>query len=544
MALIQREQLPASGWQGLLQHYQSDVVAGFLVFLIALPLCLGIAMASGFPPLAGIITAIVGGLWVGLFTGSPLSIKGPAAGLITIVLGAVETLGQGDMAKGYRLTLSVIVVSGILQVLLGIFRAGSLSKFFPPATIRGMLAAIGIIIISKQLPVMLGVKPIAKNPLALLAEIPHIIISLNPKIALIGCISLLILIIMPFIKVVFVQKIPAPLVVALVSIYLGHVLNLYQEHHYALGSQLYRIGPDYLVRLPNSIAASITFPDFSAILNPAAWQYIIIFAFVGSLESLLTIEAIDQLDFYKRQSDANKALRAIGMGNVICGLIGGLPMIAEVVRSSANVNNGAKTSWANWFHGLFLLLFVAGMPNLIQQIPLSALAAILVFTGYKLAAPKTLLHVWSVGKEQVLIFITTVIVTLSTDLLVGIASGILVKCLILWLRGVSLKNLFNIWLAIEPLSDREVLIKIESDAIFANYLCFKKAISKIPADKKLIIDFSQAPVIDHTFMEHIFQWQQECARSGGAVEIKGMDHHVPFSAHPLAARKKMMRYHN
>ena len=530
-------QISDDGVEALLKYYKTDAVSGFLVFLIALPLCLGIAMASGFPPLAGVLTAIVGGLVVGLFAGSHLTIKGPAAGLIAIAVGAVETFGQGNIMASYRLTLSVIVVAGVLQVIFGLLRAGSLSEFFPASAVHGMLAAIGIIIVSKQIHVMLGMKPAGKEPLELLAEIPESIRSPNPKIAFIGIVSLLILVLMPLIKHPLIKKIPAPLVVVLVAIVIGRLFNLHYEHDYILSNQSYHVDNSFLVNLPDNILNGITFPDFSQIFSGTALQYVIMFALVGSLESLLTVEAIDRLDPYKRKSNANKDLLAVGVGNIICGLIGGLPMIAEVVRSSANVNNGAKTRWANWFHGLFLLLFVTLLPGVIHQIPLAALAAMLVFTGYRLAAPQHFKHAWQVGKEQLLIFVTTIVVTLVTDLLLGVASGILVKYLTLWLRGASPANTFKSQISIAYPSAEEVNIKINSDALFSNYLLFKKSFEKIPAGKKIILDFSQTPIIDHTFFERIHHLQLDYEQNGGEVKLVGLEHHTTFSNHSLAGRK-------
>ncbi len=532
-------QPPADGLAGMLKYYKTDATSGFLVFLIALPLCLGIAMASGFPPLAGVLTAIVGGLLVGFFSGSYLTIKGPAAGLIAIAASAVDSLGQGDMTAGYRLTLAIVVVAGILQIIFGLLRAGSLGEFFPASVVHGMLAAIGIIIISKQIHIMLGVKPNGKEPLELLGEIPESIASLNPKIAFIGIISLLILILMQLIKHPLIKKIPAPLVVVIIAILIGRFFELDHEHDYIFSNHSYHVGTNFLVNLPDNILSGITFPDFSKIFTAASVQYIIIFALVGSLESLLTVEAIDYLDPYKRKSNANKDLLAVGVGNVVCGLIGGLPMIAEVVRSSANVSNGAKTRWANWFHGLFLLLFVALLPQLIHQIPLAALAAMLVVTGYRLAAPSHFKHAWKIGKEQLLIFVVTVIVTLATDLLLGVAAGILVKYLTLWLRGASLKNVFQAHAYIDYKSDNEVVVHVEGDSMFTNYLSFKKKIKQIPASKKIIIDFSKTHIIDHTFFERVHHLQHEYERNGGSVQLTGIEHHQPFSAHPMAGRKNI-----
>ncbi|WP_448518637.1 SulP family inorganic anion transporter [Rhodoflexus sp.] len=536
---IHKIQPPADGWAGLSKYYRTDAVAGFLVFLIALPLSLGIALASGFPPLAGVLTAIVGGLIVGLFAGSHLTIKGPAAGLIAIAIGAVETFGQGDMLAGYRFTLAIIVVAGVLQVLFGVLKAGALGEFFPASAVHGMLAAIGIIIISKQVHVLLGVKPAAKEPLALLEEIPRSLLELNPEIAFIGLMSLLLLVLLPQIKNQFVRKIPAPLVVILFAIPAGYFFDLDREHDYVFSGRSYHIGRDFLVNLPENLLSGITFPDFSQILTATALQYVIMFALVGSLESLLTVEAIDHLDPYKRKSDANKDLFAVGVGNVICGMIGGLPMIAEVVRSSANVNNGAKTRWANWFHGLFLLLFVALLPGLIHRIPLAALAAMLVYTGYKLAAPQHFYHAWKIGKEQLLIFVVTIIVTLATDLLLGVLAGIVVKMLVLLGQGAKLRSFFRASLITSATDGQVVTVRFQDAALFSNYLIFRKLLAKIPAGKKLVLNFLEASIIDHTFMERIQNFAHEYERNGGSVTINGLEHHRPFSEHPLAGRKRV-----
>ena len=274
--------IPQSGLAGLKQSWKNDLSAGFFVFLIALPLCLGISMASGFPPVAGLFTAIIGGLLVSFFGGSQLTIKGPAAGLIVIALGAVEELGRGDAFVGYQLALATIVAAGVLQIVFGLLRSGILSDFFPSAAVHGMLAAIGIIIAAKQLHTLVGIKPEGKETLELLAEIPKSIGLLNPEIAIIGLISLLILFVFPLIKHPWFKKIPAPLVVILVAIPLGHLFDLEHEHKYLfLDNQLYTIGPRFLVTLPNNLLAAVTFPDFSQLFSATSIKYIIMFALVG-----------------------------------------------------------------------------------------------------------------------------------------------------------------------------------------------------------------------------------------------------------------------
>lgn len=532
--------IPSDGLTGLRENWRQDLVSGFLVFLIALPLCLGIAMASGFPPIGGIITAIIGGMIVGPVMGSRLSIKGPAAGLIAIAVAAVAELGQGDPLAGYRLVLAVIVAAGVLQVLFGLLRLGRFVDFFPSAAVHGMLAAIGIIIIAKQVPVLLGVKPAHSTPLALLAEIPSMITALNPEIALIGGSALLILFGLPLIKASWARKVPGPMLVLLIAMPLGRWFDLDHEHSYLFLDHTYSIGPGFLVTLPSKITDGITFPDFSQLLTWTSFKYILMFALVGSLESLLTVKAIDGLDPYMRKSDANRDLLAVGAGNTLAGMIGGLPMIAEVVRSSANVNNGARTRWANFFHGTFLLVFVAFFPALIHQIPLSALAAMLIYTGYRLASPGLFRKTYKIGKEQIAVFLVTIVVTLAEDLLLGIAAGILVELLFHLFGGAPLTTLFRSIVSKEE-NGEQVLIRPENAAVFTNYLGFKKYIETLPAGKDVVIDFSGSVMVDHTFMEQLHHFEERYHRAGGSVRIEGLDHLHPVSTHPLAARRLLRR---
>ncbi len=532
--------LPKDGIAGLKQNWKSDLLSGFLVFLIALPLCLGIAMASGFPPIAGIFTAIIGGLIVSPMMGSRLSIKGPAAGLIAIAVAAVADLGQGDAMLGYKLALAVVVITGFVQIAFALLRLGRFVDFFPTAAVHGMLAAIGIIIIAKQFPVMLGVKSEASNPLLMLAEIPSMLANLNPEVAIIGGLSLLILFGLPLVKIGWVKKIPAPMVVLFMAIPIGFAFDLSHEHQYLFLDHHFSLGPRFLVTLPDNISDGISFPDFSQIFTGTSIKYIIMFALVGSLESLLTVKAVDGLDPYHRKSDPNRDLLAVGVGNTLSGLIGGLPMIAEVVRSSANVNNGAKTRWANFFHGALLLFFVALVPNMIHQIPLAALAAMLVYTGTRLASPKLFKETYQVGKEQIAVFVITVVVTLAEDLLVGIAAGIVLELLIYLFSGAKLSSLFKLKIDATELQE-EITIKPCESATFANYLGFKKCLDNIPLGKKVTIDLSGMRLIDHTCMEQLHHFEHHYPRTGGSVHIHGLEALRASSSHPLAGRRALKK---
>jgi MFS superfamily sulfate permease-like transporter len=531
--------IPSSGFKGFKENFKSDALSGFLVFLIALPLCLAISKASGFPPVAGILTAIIGGMVVSFLGGSELTIKGPAAGLIVIAVGAVDELGKGDPMVGYKLTLAVVVIAGIIQVLFGLLRSGVLGDFFPSAAIHGMMAAIGITIIIKQLFILTGVKAVSKNTLELTKEIPGAISNMNPEVFIIGLVSLLILFLFPLIKNKNIKKIPAQLLVIVIAIPLGHYFDLEHEHLYLfLDHHNYTIGPSFLVQLPKDLSSAITFPDFSQVTSAVSIKYIIMFALVGSLESLLSGKAIDMIDPYKRKSNLNKDLVGVGIGNTLAGLVGGLPMISEIVRSSANVSNGAKTKWANFYHGLFLLLFVAFAGTLITQIPSAALAAMLIYTGFRLASPKEFAHTLHKGAEQLAIFIITIIVTLATDLLLGIAAGIITKIVIHLINGLPLKSVFKPVIEILHMEDTDVYrVDVFNAAVFSNFIGLKKRLDAIPKGKDVTVDLSAARLVDHTVMEHLHHYENDYISSGGKFSIIGLDNHKPISGHPLAARK-------
>lgn len=521
-------------------NFKSDLIAGFLVFLIALPLCLGIAKASGFPPIAGIYTAVIGGLVVTFLTNTPLTIKGPAAGLIVIAIGAVEELGNGDLTKGYQLTLGVIVVSGIIQFILGLLKTGKLGDFFPSAVIHGMLAAIGIIIISKQIHITLGVVPDAKSPLSLLAEIPFSLTKINPEVATIGLGSLLILFVHPKLNLKHLKKIPAPLLVLLYALPMSLFFDLSHEHDYDIGSLQFHIDPSQLlVTLPNDILSGITLPDFSQITNPISLKYIMMFALVGSIESILSAKAIDSLDPKQRKSNLNRDLAAVGIGNILAGMIGGLPMISEIVRSSANINNGAKTKMSNFYHGLFLLIFIVLAGSIIQKIPNAALSAMLVFTGIKLASPQEFKKIKLVGYDQLLIFCSTILITLYSDLLIGVASGIIIKTILHAVRSAKFSDLFKLKTETQH-TPHGILVKLFGTTSFLNYLQFKKVIESQPTDKNITLDFSEVQFADHSFIENVHHLQNDFSRNGRELRKIGFENHHFQSSHHLASRSKLM----
>lgn len=328
------------------------------------------------------------------------------------------------------------------------------------------------------------------------------------------------------------------MVVILLAIPLGIYFDLDHEHSYLfLNGHEYVAGPRFLVTLPGDLAKAFTLPDFSQVLDGTSIKYVVMFALVGSIESLLSTKAIDMLDPEKRKSNLNRDLLAVGVGNTISGLIGGLPMISEIVRSSANINNGGRTRWANFFHGVFLLVFVAFAPALIHRIPLAALSAMLIYTGYRLASPREFQKTYSIGKEQLLIFVTTIGVTLATDLLLGIAAGILMKAVIHIVNGVPLRSFFAPALSIVE-GDDTVVVRVTPAAVFTNVIKLRRILEQVgSAQKKIVLDLRQARLVDHTVMERLHEIQGELERAGRVLSVEGLEGHTGLSSHPLAARK-------
>jgi len=541
--MLEATMVPRGILSELPKNWKADLISGFLVFLIALPLCLGIALACGYPAIAGIFTAIVGGTIATFFSNSELTIKGPAAGLIVIAIGCVTEFGfTGGKDptvdyQAYRLALGVGVAAGIFQIFFGMFRAGILGEFFPASAVHGLLAAIGIIIMAKQFPIALGVSP-EGNPLELIAKIPQFVMEMNPLVGLIGLISLIIMFSYLFIKNPKIKIIPAPMMVLLVTVPLAIYFDFGQERTYSFNGQDYSLGKSFLVAVPESMFSAITFPDFSGLTTTTGWKYVLMFALIGSIESLLSAKAIDGVDPWKRKTNHDQDMLAVGVGNTIAAFIGGLPMISEIVRSKANIDNGARTRFSNAFHGLFLLFFVALLPGLINQIPLAALGAMLVFTGFRLASPQEFLHMYHVGKEQFIIFVSTVIGVLATDLLMGIAIGIFVNLILHLKNGAPATSLFKPQISVERNEQSGVTVKVKDSAIFSTWIGLKKTLDQLAAEPRITLDLSETYLVDHTTMAKLHEMEKDFKERQSTLFITGLNQHQPLSSHPEAGRKK------
>ncbi|TDW48861.1 MFS superfamily sulfate permease-like transporter [Flavobacterium sp. 270] len=503
----------------LFANLKSDFASGLVVFLVALPLCLGIAMASGAPLFSGIIAGVIGGIVVGYLSQSHISVSGPAAGLTAIILTAITDLGAFDVF------LMSVFIAGLIQLALGFLKAGSISNYFPTNVIEGMLAGIGIIIILKQLPHAFGYDADFEGDQAFIQNdgsntfsfLFNILNHIQLGAVVISLISLVILI--SWDKISFLKNlklVPG----ALVAVILGVVLN---EIFISTGSSL-AIAKEHLVSLPvpksfDEFKSIIITPNFAAVTNPKVWVVGITIAIVASIETLLCIEASDRMDVQKRYTNTNVELRAQGVGNIISSLLGGLPMTSVVVRSSANNNAGAKSKMSAIIHGVLLLISVLSVPAILNKIPLATLATVLILVGYKLAKPATFFHFWHKGKYQFIPFIATLVFVVATDLLKGVALGIIIS-IIFVLRG-NLKRAYSF--KKEEYEDGDVIhIDLAQEVSFLNKAAIKSTLNDIPENSKVIINAHDTEYIAHDVLDLIREFKETRAIDANIkVKLKG-----------------------
>ena len=413
---------------------RNNLLSGLLVSFIALPLCLAIATASGFPVLSGLLTAIIGGLVVSHLSGSHITINGPAAGMIVVVLDSVERLGGGDNILGYKMTLAAIVIASILQIITGCTKLPAMMRKFPEVIIRGMMVSIGLIVIIKQIFIVCSFKMPKHSILGLITDIPQSLAGMQIETFIIG-LSVICSIIFwnRKVKSGFLSKIPVYLLVIVLASIAAFAFNISSQHHYLMQSFAQQ-SSNLFVSLPGSLLSAFQLPAFTNLLTLNFLLSVLTIFAVGSLETILSTIAADKLDPQKRSADLKKDLRAVGFGNFLCGMLGALPMIAEIVRSSANVKYGATNKWSNFFHGLFLLIFITLFASLMGYVPLCALGAMLILVGINLINVKLIKQMYKEWKPSLVVILSVVVFTLWIDLLVGILSGLMVYLLFKKLR--------------------------------------------------------------------------------------------------------------
>lgn len=503
----------------LFKELKNDLPASLVVFVVAVPLCLGIALASGAPLFSGIIAGIVGGIVVGIASGSSLGVSGPAAGLAVIVLTAIETLGGS-----WEAFLLAVMIAGILQVALGYAKAGFIAYFFPSSVIKGMLTGIGLLIILKQIPHALGWdkdafgddKFFQADGENTFSEIFEALASFTPGALLIATLSLSILILWDKVlskKHKVFGMLNGPLVVVLLGILMNY---LFQN-----GILKFSLSPDQIVNIPvpenlMGFFNQFTFPDFTAITNFEVWKIAIVLAIVASLETLLSVEATDKLDPDKRITPTNRELKAQGLGNIVSGLIGGLPVTQVIVRSSANINFGGKTKMSAILHGVFLLISAITISGLLNMIPLASLAAILLMVGYKLAKPSLFKQMFKLGWEQFVPFIVTIIAILASDLLIGITTGLMVGGLFALYH--SYRNSFHMKDIVTENGTQVHHIVLAEEVSFFNKASVVKALDAIPANSKVIIDCTNSKSISYDVVELILDYEVNAKTKNIKVE--------------------------
>jgi MFS superfamily sulfate permease-like transporter len=508
--------------------------------LVALPLGLGIAAASGAPPIAGLISAIIGGIVATPFRGSHLAINGPAAGLIAVILSATYSLNDGS-GQTLNYVLAAICVSGIIQVLLGALKLGRIAEIIPSSVIQGIMVAIGIIIFSTQIHVAMGTNPVGINTIDLLKEIYTQIPNIHPLIFGISIVGIILLVVIPKIQSRLLHYFPASLWVLVTAVIAAYVFNFFEPHSLSIAGRSYDVGPHLLISIPDDLRDAIMFPDFSRINDYKFWIAVLSISLIASIQTLAMAKAVDKLDPYKRKSNLNKDLIGVGLATAISGAIGGLPIITVIVRSTVNVNNNAKTKWSNFYHGILIIVFLFLLAPLIQKIPLAALASILVYIGFRLASPSVFKKIYEMGAEQLIFMVVTIVITLYTDLLLGILGGSLFTLLIHVLLSRMpvqefFKEIYSNKSNVVISKDGNYNLQIEGVASFLTIPKISKITNSIPAGSSVNIDLSKTRLVGMTFMEYLVDFLKAHKDTGGNVIITGLDSHVSSSTHNRALK--------
>lgn len=534
--------VPADWFKGLAQNWRSDLVAAVSVSLVALPLALGIAIGAGAPPMSGIISVVVGGLLTTFLRGSHVAINGPGNSLIALVLVAISMLDDGT-GQTFNYILAAFIVSGAIQVVLGLLKLGRAAELIPSAVIHGILAAIGVIIVAKQLHVALGTSSDADNMVDVLLDVFRNIQDVNPFVAVISVLGILLLIFHAKISYKLFHFLPAPMWVLILAIPFVYAFNFFEPHTISVFNREYAVGPDLLVHIPDNLLDGIMHPNFSKIGTLSFWLVVISINLITTVETLASTKAVDKIDPFKRKTNLNRDLIAVGLSTMVSGAIGGLPVLTVIVRSTVNIQNNARTRWSNFFHGVLIIAILVLLANIIQMVPLAALAAILVFSGFKLTAPRQYVNTYQQGMEQLLFMIGTLIITLYTNLLWGIVGGILITLGVhVLLARVPVPVFFR--MAFRPGNrlvqkrDDTYELKIKGVANFLTLLRLTKLLEQVPKGTKLKINISTARLIDLTVLETIDDFKRTHRLNGGKVKLTGVEHHVASTGHRFALKSQ------
>ena len=534
------EALPKKGIKGLAENWKNDLIAAVSVALIALPLSLGIALAAGAPAMSGIFSAIIGGVVTTLYRGGHISVNGPAKGVIGVILLGITLMDDGS-GQAFNYVLAAVVISGALQTLLGILKLGRLADIFHSTVIHGILAAIGIIIFAKQIHVAMGTVSQSPSIIQNLIDAVVLLPQANPFVLVIALSGLFLLIIHSKTSYRFFHLLPAPMWVIALSIPFVYAFNFFDHQTLSFFGKSFEVGPELLLNIPDTITDSIMHPNFGKIHTIEFWITVFSMLIITSIESLAIAKAVDKIDPYKRKTDLNKDLTGIGISTMVAGLIGGLPIIAVIIRSTVNIHNGAKTKWSNMYQGLLLLVFIVILSPVMRQVPLCAFAILLVYTGFKLASPAVFKQAYKQGAEQLVFFVATMILTLYTNLLIGLLGGLLLALAThMLLARVSITQFFKmVYRSRTKLIQRQdggYDLKIRGVANFLGILKADKLVAQIPSGANVNIDLSETRLVGITYMDFLVEFLKTQRASGGKAFITGLDAHVSSTTYNRALK--------
>jgi len=509
------ENTPKTGLKGLVENWKSDLIAAVSVSLIALPLSLGIALAAGAPAMAGILSAIIGGVVTTLYRGGHISVNGPAKGVIAVILLGIALMDDGK-GQAFNYVLAAVVVSGAIQVLLGVLKLGRLADIFHSSVIHGILAAIGIIIFAKQIHVAMGTYSDSPSIIQNLVDAVMAIPKANPFVVIIALAGLLLLLVHSKISYRFFHFLPAPMWVIALSIPFVYAFNFFEDHTLSFFGKDYEVGPHLLLKIPDNIMDSIMLPNFGKIHTVEFWTTVLSILIITSIESLAIAKAVDKIDPYKRKTDLNKDLTGIGLATVVAGMIGGLPIIAVIIRSTVNI-------------------------PIMRQVPLCAFAILLVYTGFKLASPAVFKQVYNHGVEQLIFFVGTMVLTLYTNLLIGLLGGLLLAMVShMLLAKVSIPEFFKMVYRsgtdLVKQDDGSYDLNVKGIANFLGILKIDKLVAQIPDGADVNIDLSKTRLVGMTYMDYLVDYLKMQKDTGGKVIIRGLDSHVSSSTHNRALK--------